>query len=191
MWPCILTCVFYWLPYWTASYLHKYDYDRSIKLFVTHHLFQSSLRKKETHMFYVDNITTLSVFSELLWKFTLLVRYKLNISRPPRANQFDISALLFVSYSRFIPLDKMVFYGYRKTLPSRILSMLNLAFTLFTLCNGLYCSLYNYYLNNSNSVLCYVCFYYCLSGQNYIISLNPNYRRKHLTRCHMTPVRKF
>ena len=34
---------------------------------------------------------------------------KLNIFRPPQVNQFDILALLFDGYARFIPLDKMVF----------------------------------------------------------------------------------
>ena len=68
--------------------------------------------KKETRIFYVDNVITLSVVSEFLWNFTLLVRYKLNVFRPPRVNQFDIHALLFGGYTRFIPLDKMVFYGY-------------------------------------------------------------------------------
>ena len=52
----------------------------------------------------------------------------------------DISALLFGSYARFIPLDKMVFYGYSKSLPSVSFSMLHIALTLFPLCNGLCCS---------------------------------------------------
>ena len=98
--------------YWKASYLPKYAYDGSIQLLVTHHLFRvHSMRERNTHV-YVANIITLSVFLELLWKFILLVHYKLNIFRPPRVNQFDIHALLFRGYAKFIPLDKMVFYGH-------------------------------------------------------------------------------
>ena len=62
-------------------------------------------------MFYVSNIVTFSVFLELLCKSTLIVCYKLNIFRPPRVNQFDILALLFGGYAKFILLDKMVLYG--------------------------------------------------------------------------------
>ena len=69
-------------------------------------------------MFYVDSVITFSVFLELLWKYTLLIRYKLNRFRPPWVNQFDIRVLLFGGYARLIPLDKMVFYGYWKALPS-------------------------------------------------------------------------
>ena len=69
-------------------------------------------------MFYVANVITLSVYLELLWKFTLLVRYKLNIFRPPWVNHFYIRELLFGGYARFVPLDEMVFYGYWKYLPS-------------------------------------------------------------------------
>ena len=115
-------------------------------------------------MFYVANVITLSVFSELLWKPTLLVCYKLNRFQPPQVNQFDTRALLFGGYARFIPLDKMILYGYREILLSGSSSMLHIALTLFPLFNGLCCSLYNYYRNNSNIVLRYMCFYYCLSG---------------------------
>ena len=55
-------------------------------------------------MFYVANVITFSVFVELLWKFTSLVRYKLNRFRPPRVNQFYICALKFGGYARLIPL---------------------------------------------------------------------------------------
>ena len=88
-------------------------------------------------MFYVANFITLNVVLELLLTCTLLVRYKLKIFRPPRVNQFDIRALLFGGYARFIPLDKMVFYGFCKALPSGSLSMLNIALKLFQLCSGL------------------------------------------------------
>ena len=142
--------------------------------------FESILVNKDTCMFYVANVITLRVVLELLWKFTLLVRYKLNIFYPPRLNQFDNLALLFGGCSRFVPLDKLVFYGYWKALTSGSLSMLYTALTLFLLCNWLCCSLSNYYLNNYNRILCYVCFYYCLNKWNYIIFLDPNYWRKHL-----------
>ena len=59
-------------------------------------------------MIYVDNVITLSVFLELLWKFTLLLRYRLNRFRPPWENQFDNCAPLFGGYARFIPLITMV-----------------------------------------------------------------------------------
>ena len=95
-------------------------------------------------MFYLANVTTLSIVSELLWKFTILVRYRLNIFSPPRVNQFDICALLFGSYARFIPLDKMVFYGYWKYLSSVRFLMLHIDLTFFPLCSEICCSLFNY-----------------------------------------------
>ena len=106
--------------------------------------FKSSLRKIETRMFYVANVTTLSVVSELLWKFTLFIRYKLSIFRPPWVNQFDICELLLGGYYSFISLNKMVFYGYCKALPSDSWSMLHIALTLFPFCSGLCCSIFNY-----------------------------------------------
>ena len=93
--------------------------------------FESIIVKKETHMFYVSSVIAFNLVSELLWKFTLLVRYKLNIFRPPQVNQFDNSALLFGGYTSFIPLDKMVVYGYWKTLPSGSSSMLHIALTVY------------------------------------------------------------
>ena len=60
-------------------------------------------------MFYVASVITVSVFSELLWKSTLLVRYKLNRFRPPWVNQVDICALLFGGYARFVILDRMIY----------------------------------------------------------------------------------
>ena len=59
-------------------------------------------------------------------------------------NQFDIRALLFGDYDRFIPLDKMVFYGYWKALPSGSSLMLHIALTFFTLCSGICYSLFSY-----------------------------------------------
>ena len=55
-------------------------------------------------MFYVANVITFSVFLELLWKFALLVRFRINRFQPPRVEQFDIRARLFDSYDRFIPV---------------------------------------------------------------------------------------
>ena len=61
-------------------------------------------------MFCVASVIKFSVFSELLLKSTLFVRYKLNRFQPSRVNQFDVRALLFGDYTRFILLDKMVLY---------------------------------------------------------------------------------
>ena len=58
-------------------------------------------------------------------------------------NHFDIRALLFGSYARFVPLDKMFFCGSWEALPSGSLLTLHIAITLFPLCIGLCCSLYN------------------------------------------------
>ena len=52
-------------------------------------------------MFYVSNAIKFSVFLGLLWKFTLFFW-------TPWANQFDIRALLFGGYARFIPLSIVV-----------------------------------------------------------------------------------
>ena len=60
-------------------------------------------------MFYVARTIKFSVFLDLLWKHILIVCYKLNMIWPPY--QFDICVLLFGGYTRFIPLDKIVFYG--------------------------------------------------------------------------------
>ena len=60
-------------------------------------------------MFYVANVINFSVFLELPSKFNLLLRYKFKIFRHPQVNKFDIQALLFGGYTRFIPLVKMVY----------------------------------------------------------------------------------
>ena len=60
-------------------------------------------------MFYVASVIIFGVFSELLWKSTLLVRYKLNWFRPPWVNQFESCALLFGGYARIMLIDKMVY----------------------------------------------------------------------------------
>ena len=105
---------------------------------------------------------------EIPWKSTLLVCYKSNIFWTPQVNQFDIRKLLISVYYRFILLDKIIFYGYWKALPSGISLMLHIALTLFLLCNGIHCTIFNCYINNHNSVLLYMFFLYCLSGWNYI-----------------------
>ena len=69
------------------------------------------IAKKETLMLYVSKFIKFKAFLDLLWKYNLLVHYKLKKFRPPRVYQFDIHALLFWGYSRFIPLDKTVLYG--------------------------------------------------------------------------------
>ena len=65
-------------------------------------------------MFYVANVIPFRVFLELMWKSNFLVRYKLNRFQPPQVNHFDICAQIFGGYARFIPLDKIVLYGYWK-----------------------------------------------------------------------------
>ena len=132
IWPYTLTYVFYWLPYRMASYL------RTIWLFRVYTIICDASpvsnpvqEKKETYIYYVANIITLRVVLELLWEFTLLICYKLNIFRPPRVNQFDICALLFRGYARFILLDKMVFYSYWKALSSISFLMLHIAWHCF------------------------------------------------------------
>ena len=61
-------------------------------------------------MYYVDIVITLNLFLELPWKFILLVPFKLKRLQFPQVHQFDIRALLFGGYARFIQLDKMVLY---------------------------------------------------------------------------------
>ena len=68
-------------------------------------------------MFYIAIVIKFSTFSELLWKSTLLLRYKLIRFWPPWVSQFDIFALLFGGYARFIPLDKIVYIDNVKPLP--------------------------------------------------------------------------
>ena len=80
-----------------------------IQILVTHHLLQIQSRKQINTNFYESSVIAFISFSELLWKYILLVCYKLNILPPPKANQFDICALLFSGYARILPLDKMVY----------------------------------------------------------------------------------
>ena len=98
-------------------------------------------------------------------------------------NQFDIRALLFRGYASFIPLDKMVFNGYRKALPSDSYSMLHIDVTLFPFCNELYCIHSNYPLaiiliafsTTCVSIIAFV-------AESIIIYLTPNYWKKYLTK---------
>ena len=76
--------VFYWFPYRMASYFFTMNYSGYIQLLVINHIFETSIGRKETHVFYVASIIAFSVFLELLWEHILLVRYKLNRLRPPR-----------------------------------------------------------------------------------------------------------
>ena len=119
IWPRTLTSVFYLLLYWKASYSFSMTHARFIQLLVTRHPFQISSRKERN-----TNVITSILFLELLRKSTLLVRYKLNILRPPRVNHFDNSALLFGGYGSFISLDKMVLYMVYLYLSSGSWSML-------------------------------------------------------------------
>ena len=83
-------------------------------------------------MFYVDSVITFSIFSKLLWKSILLIHYKSKRFQSPRLNQLYICALLFGGYTRFIPLDKMVYIdnGY---LPLGILPMSQLELTFVSI----------------------------------------------------------
>ena len=47
-------------------------------------ILKKSLGKKETRIFYIDNIIKFNIFLELLWKFTLLILYRVNRFRPQR-----------------------------------------------------------------------------------------------------------
>ena len=73
--------------------------------------YESSAGKKETRMFYVASVIKFIIFLELLWNYTLLICYNFNIFCSPRVKHFDIYALLFGGYARFILLYKMVLYG--------------------------------------------------------------------------------
>ena len=61
-----------------------------------------------------------SVPLDLLWKISLLIRYKLDIFRSLWVQQFYICELLFGGYARFIPLDKMVYLYHRKPCPLEV-----------------------------------------------------------------------
>ena len=96
-------------------------------------------------MFYVASVITFSLFFELMWKYTLLVHYKLNIFQPPRVNQFDIFTLLFGVYTSFILLDKLS-YIFNETLPSGSSQMSDLVLRFFPL----FCGLLFYYFRLSS-----------------------------------------
>ena len=130
-------------------------------------------------MFYVGSVIIFSIFPQLLKKSTLLVRYKLNRFRSPRVNQFDF----LYCYSQDTPGSYCQIKGsyiFSVNLHSGSSSVSQLDLTLFPLCNGiLFQSLKISSRNNSNSVICYMCFNYRLSRRNIIIILTPNDRIKH------------
>ena len=140
-----LTYTFDLLFYWPAhislirSIIFLYNYWWLVTSF------ESILGKKETRIFYVDTIINFSFFLELLWKSTLLVRYKLNKFRSPQVNQFDICAVLYGSYARFVPLDKMVYMN-NGNLISGSSPMSQLSWNCFYCLMDYYCSIFNYTL---------------------------------------------
>ena len=91
--------------------------------------------KNKTHMFYVANVITFSVFQKVLLKFTLLICYKINIFQPPRVNHFDIRALLFWQLCQVHTAIINCQYRSWETFPSGSLSMSKLDLTLFPLSN--------------------------------------------------------
>ena len=127
-------------------------------------------------MFYVASFITFRLFSDFLWKSNLLICYKLNIFRPPQVKQFDMRSLLFGGFARFIPLDKMV-----ETFPLEVNLCQSYIWHFLPCVIESRCGLTNYYWNNYNIVLGYVCFYHCLSCWKYTIFLTPTYWRKYLT----------
>ena len=133
-------------------------------------------------MFYVANIITLSIFLEVLWKSTLLVYYKLYIFWPPLVNQFDIHGLFFGGYTRFILLDKWVFMVIGKPC---LLKVCNCHIQLYYCFHCVINFIVAFLIIISIILIAprsYMCFYFFLSGLNYIVSLIPKYWRKHLTK---------
>ena len=120
--------------------------------------FVYSLERKKSQMFFVASVIKFSVFSELPWKSILLVHYKLSRFQPPRTKQFDICALLFHVYSRFIILDKIVYID-NGNLPSGISSMSQLALVFFHLVMDSYCSLFNYLFGINIIAFAAMCIY--------------------------------
>ena len=110
IWVFTLTCVFSWLPNRVASYFFTMNHSRSMQLLVNHHLFWIPSREKEEFMFYVANVITFSVVSDLLWECTSIVHYSLNRFQPPLVNQFYICTMWFGGCARFIVLDQIVLY---------------------------------------------------------------------------------
>ena len=95
--------------------------------------FGSILVKKETPIFYLANVITFSLFLGLLRWYNLLVRYKLNRFRPLRVNQFDICALLFGGYTRFILLGKIVYRYNGKPYPLWNFIDVTVSFDIFSI----------------------------------------------------------
>ena len=136
IWPCTLKAFFHLLLNRTASYFFTIINTGFVQLLVTYYLFLIQFSKEIKIMMYVASIIRFRVFSELLRKSTLLAHCKLNIFWPPLVNQFDICALLFGGYDRFITLYKW-YYMVIGDLTSGSSSMSQLTLTLSLLCNGL------------------------------------------------------
>ena len=131
IWSCTFTSIFYWLLYRKAPYLFTMNHDGLYNYWQCITYFGSSLVNKETRIFYVDCDIPFSIFLELLRNSSLLIHYKFNRFRPPQLNQFDICALLFGGYARFLILDKIVLYRYWKT-AFRQLIFVTVSFDIFS-----------------------------------------------------------
>ena len=105
-------------------------------------------------MCYVASVITFSIFLELLQKSTLLVRYKLIKSGQHRLNQFDIRALLFGVYARFLLLYKMFQCGQWKPAFRQLINVTVswLALTLFLLSNGILLQYFQLSSQNSYNI---------------------------------------
>ena len=144
--------------------------------------FESTLKQKETHLFYESNVIIFSIDLELLWKPTLLIRYKLNIFWYPRVNQFDIFALFVRSLRQVHTVRLKWYFMVDENLPSGSSLMSEIAWHYFCCVMNSYCIHFNYPLGIILIPLrCYTCFYYRLSCSNNIIFLTPKYLRQHLT----------
>ena len=62
-------------------------------------------------MFYVDRVIKLSVFLELLWKYSLILRYKLNRFRPQRIEPVGYLCTFIWRLRRVHNVRQMVLYG--------------------------------------------------------------------------------
>ena len=83
IWTCILEAVFYWLMHLTASYIFAMTYSGYNQSLVICYLFLIRSRKEKIHILYVARVINSSVFLELLWRFNLVVCYKLSRFWPP------------------------------------------------------------------------------------------------------------
>ena len=109
IWPCTLTMSFHHFRIRRNHIYINMLIPRLYNCWWRINSFESHIGNKESHMFYIDRVIKFSAFFRLLWKYTLLVHYKLIIFRPPRVNHFGFCAMLFGCYARFILVDKIVF----------------------------------------------------------------------------------